>query len=168
MTWTTRYKQAHHSHLQRTAPGFYQASGGETMKTAYPKVTSSNGLRRAIINFMVWSGHHLEATNNMGRPIAKSYEKFNILSGRLEKISNGIDWQKGSGIRGSSDAKGHLRHPKHTFAIPLYIEIKYNKDKQSDEQIKYEAKINSTGGIYLIAKTMEQFFISYDNLLLSL
>ena len=165
MNWTERYKKAHHEWAERTGPGFFKASGGETMKVAYPKVTSSNGLRRAIINFMVWSGHHLEATNNMGRPVAKSYEKFNILSGRLEKISNGIEWQKGSGIRGSSDAKGHLRHPKHLFAIPIYIEIKYGKDTQSDEQIEYEAKINATGGIYLIAKTIDQFFLSYDKLL---
>lgn len=168
MTWTQRYKQAHHEWAKRKSPAFFEASGGESMKVAYPKVTGTNGLRRAIINYMVWSGHHLEATNTMGRPIQKFAPKFNLLSGKVENIPTGIEWQKGSGIVGSSDAKGHLKHPNHKFAIPLYVEIKYGKDKQSDEQIKYEDAINSTGGIYLIAKNIDQFFNDYDNLLLTL
>lgn len=159
MTWTDTYRQAHHRWQQRTAPGFFAASGGESQKIKYPKVTSSNGLRRAIINFMIWEGHHLEATNTMGRPIDKRVTVIDVL-GRSRMIGS-IEWQKGSGVKGSSDAKGHINIKGRDYAIPLYVEIKWNKDMQSDEQKKYEASVTKTKGIYIVAKTIEGFFEWY-------
>ena len=163
MKWTEIYKNSHHKWCESKSPAFYHASGGNTMLVKYPKVTGTNGLRRAIINFMDWEGHHLEATNTMGRPIAKYAEKFSIMTGQLHKVHIGIEWQKGSGIPGSSDAKGHINHKGSKFAIPLYVEIKYGKDVMSDEQKEYDLKITSTGGIYLIAKTIDGFFEWYFN-----
>jgi len=160
MTWTDTYRQSHHRWQQRTAPGFFAASGGESQKIKYPKVTSSNGLRRAIINFMIWEGHHLEATNTMGRPIDKRVIITDCL-GNKRQIGS-LEWQKGSGAVGSSDAKGHINIKGRDYAIPLYVEIKWNKDKQSGEQIGYENIINKTGGIYIVAKTIEGFFEWYE------
>jgi len=157
--WTSTYRTAHHEWQRFKAPGFFEASGGESQKIAFPKVTSTNGLRRAIINFMLWKGHHLEATNTMGRPIDKRITVTDVL-GRKRMIGS-IEWQKGSGRVGSSDAKGHLNIKGRDYAIPLYVEIKYDKDTQSKEQQAYEKDINSTGGIYVIAKTIEGFFEWY-------
>ena len=168
MQWTKRYKQSHHNYLEAKAPGFYIASGGSSMLTAYPKVTSSNGLSKAICNFMKWEGHHMERTNNMGRPIQKKVPKFSLISGKVEYLEGGIEWQKGTGIKGSSDLKGHISSAKHKFGIPCYIEVKWNKDKQSMEQKEYQKTINNTKGIYYIAKDIDSFFSWYDQLLLSL
>jgi hypothetical protein len=164
--WTQRYKQTYCEYTEAKAPGFFKMSGGYGMKVTYPKVTSANGLRKAIINFMIWNGHHLEATNTMGRPIDKR-ETYTDIIGRTRVIGS-LEWQKGSGTVGSSDAKGHLNIKGRDYAIPLYVEIKWNKDTQSDPQKDYEQIINNTGGIYVIAKTIEGYFFWYDNFLLSL
>lgn len=163
--WTVIYTRSHHAFTKAKGPAFFEASGGDSMKVTFPKVTSSNGLRRAIINFMVWEGHHLEATNTMGRPVQKFVPKFSIMTGKVEQVPGRIEWQKGSGTTGSSDAKGHLNMLGRDYAIPLYVEIKYGKDKQSGDQIEYEEKINNSGGIYIIAKTIEGFFEWYFNFL---
>lgn len=163
MIWQARYKQAHHRYTKNRSPGFFAASGGDDMLVTYPQVKSTNGLRRAIINFMIWEGHHLEATNTMGVPVKKFAPKMNLMTGQVEQINNGFEWRKGSGMTGSSDAKGHINHPAHRFGIPLYVEIKYNKDRMRDEQEKYEAKITATGGVYVIAKTIEEYLLWYDN-----
>lgn len=168
VTWNDRYRSSHNKWCKRTAPGFYLASGGDEMLVTFPKVTSANGIRKAICNFMKWEGHHMEPTQTMGRPIQKHCQKFSLLSGKLEKVSTGIEWQKGSGIKGSSDCKGHINHKNHKYAIPLYIEIKWNKDKMSDEQFLYQQLINDSGGIYIVVKTIQGFFEWYDIFLSSL
>lgn len=138
------------------------------MLVAYPKVKSTNGLRRAIINFMLWNGHHLEATNTMGVPVKKFAPKFSLMTGQVEQVNNGFEWRKGSGMTGSSDAKGHIRHHNHRYGIPLYVEIKYAKDTMSDEQEEYQQKVESTGGVYVIAKTIEGFITWYDQFIQTL
>lgn len=165
--WTSRYRLSHNEWCKNKSPAFFYASGGKSMKVPYPKITSSNGLRRAICNFMQWEGHHLEPTNNMGRPVQRKVPKFNLLAGKVEYLFGGIEWQKGSGMTGSSDAKGHISR-KNDYAIPLYVEIKYGKDTQSHEQIEYEQKINDTGGIYIVVKTIQGWFLWYDAFLLTL
>jgi hypothetical protein len=166
MSWTVRYKAAHHEWCKRTAPDYFNAAGGNTMRVTYPKVTSSNGLRRAIINFMGWEGHHLEATNTMGRPIDKR-ETYTDIIGRT-RIIGSLEWQKGSGRVGSSDAKGHINHANHKYGIPLYVEIKYGKDTLKNEQIKYGEDITKTKGVYVVIKNIDQWFAFYDEFLLSL
>ncbi len=115
---------------------------------------------------MVWEGHHLEATNTMGRPIDKRVEYVDVV-GRT-RIIGSLEWQKGSGDLGSSDAKGHLNLKNHIYAIPLYVEIKYGKDKMSNNQKSYGEKINNSGGIYVVIKNIDQWFDVYDNYLLTL
>lgn len=168
MHWTQRYKESHHRWCKNASPAFFIASGGDEMIVKYPKVNSANGLRRALCNFMEWEGHHLEPTNNMGRPIQKKIPKFNLLAGQVLYHHGPIEWQRGSGVIGSSDAKGHINHKSHHYAIPLYVEIKHGKDTQSDEQKEYEEKVNSSGGIYIIVTSISGFFLWYDNFLLTL
>lgn len=102
----------------------------------------------------------MEATNTMGRPIDKRVTVVDVL-GRSRMIGS-IEWQKGSGVKGSSDAKGHINIKGRDYAIPLYAEIKYGKDIMSKEQEAYEVAINNTGGKYIIVRTIEGFFTWYD------
>lgn len=159
MNWKQRYNEAHYSKTLKTAPNFVR--DGHYTNPTIPKYKTANGLQKFCINYCNWLGHHLERTNNMGVPIKKSYEKFNIITGKLVTVDNGIEWRKGNGVKGSSDLKGHINNPKHKFPIPIYIEIKI-KDKQSAEQIDYEKNITNTGALYCIVKTPEDFFAFYD------
>jgi hypothetical protein len=42
------------------------------------------------------------------------------------------------------------------------IEVKYGKDRQSEDQKKYEHSINEAGGIYVIARNIDDFIEWYD------
>jgi len=163
MTWQQRYYKAHEEDFKKKYPSAY--SSGHYFQPALPKYKTANGLTTLICNVMKWTGHHAERTNNMGRPIKKYFEKFNILSGKLERIENGIEWQKGTGDRGTSDIKGHFWNKNFQFSIPIYIEVKVNKDRMSDDQKEYQRNVTLTGALYLIAKTPEDFFNFYDYLL---
>jgi len=163
MTWKERYCKAHEEDFKKKYPSAY--SSGHYFQPALPKYKTANGLTTLICNVMKWTGHHAERTNNMGRPIKKYFEKFNILSGKLERIENGIEWQKGTGDRGTSDIKGHFRNKNFEYSIPIYIEVKVNKDRMSEDQKKYQKNVTSSGALYLIAKTPEDFFEFYDYLI---
>jgi hypothetical protein len=152
--------------VKNKSPVYFEACGGETMKVTFPKVTSSNGLTRAVINFLTWEGHHAERTNTMGRPVDKT-EKYIDVVGR-ERVIGSMEWQKGTGTKGSSDIKADIVHKYYRFPIPVKIEVKWNKDKQSKDQMEYEKAIEKSGGVYIIVKTIDGFLDWYDNFLLSL
>lgn len=50
-----------------------------------------------------------------------------------------------------------------TIGLAIAIEVKIGKDKMSDDQIKRKQRIESAGGIYIVAKEMEQFKIDLKN-----
>jgi len=128
----------------------------------YPKVSSANGLTILAKNVFNWNGHHLERVNSTGRPIDRRKEYVNVLSQR--KIAGSIDWIPGTGDTGTADCHGHFHSPEHKFAIPIRIEIKYGKDRQREEQKKYEAKMHATKAIYTIVSFPEDVFEFYDYL----
>lgn len=161
MTPKQRYNEAHKKWRCEKTPsvcrdGFYTPP-------KFPKVATANGLQRFIVDFLTWYGHHGERTNTMGRPIQKFAPKYNIITGSVVQVESGIEWQKGSGTKGSSDVKGHINVDYQKYAIPVYIEIKIGKDKQSNEQIEYQSKVNKSGGLYVIVKTPDDFLNFYDD-----
>ena len=166
MTWTERYRIAHAEWCHAKSPAFFEASGGSSMKVNYPKVTSTNGLTLAVINFLNWKGHFAERTNNMGRPVDKRETYIDVV-GRTRVIGS-MEWQKGTGTKGTSDIKADISHPSYRFPIPVKIEIKWNKDRMSDDQREYERMVTSKGGVYVVVKTIQGFFEWYDEFLLSL
>jgi hypothetical protein len=46
--------------------------------------------------------------------------------------------------------------------VSVKIEVKYGKDRQSEDQKKYEHSINEAGGIYVIARNIDDFIQWYD------
>lgn len=158
--WKERYTAAYREHFRAKYPEAWRA--GHCPGVVIPEYKKANGLRKLCCSYMKWTGHHLEPTNNMGRPIEKFAPKFNVFSGKVEKIPIGFDWQKGAGINGSSDCKGHFNSKNHKFPIPVYLEVKIGRDRQSDDQIKYEKIITDTGALYQVVKIPEDFFTFYD------
>jgi hypothetical protein len=161
MTHKERYNKAHKNYMEIKCPTV--CADGHYSLPKMPDVKKSNGLTMFIINYLNWSGHHGERTNTMGRPIQKYAPKMNIFSGKIEQVESGIEWQKGTGIKGSSDIKGVINVPYQKFGVPCFIEIKVAKDKQSAAQIEYEKKINKTGGLYVIVKTPDDFLKFFDD-----
>lgn len=160
MTWKERYNAAHYSKTCRTAPNFVK--DGHYTPPTLPKWKTANGLTKLICNFLNWSLSHGERTNNMGTPIKKKFEKYNIMTGAIVTVDNGIEWRKGNGVKGSSDIKGHINNPNYKFPIPIYIEVKIGKDKVSEDQVQYQKQVTQTGALYCVVKTPEDFFNFYD------
>lgn len=86
--------------------------------------------------------------------------------GRFIRGKQYKDWagrskeEKGRYIPRSKAAKGS---GDITAIIPplgrrLDIEVKYGKDRQSDDQKKFQAELESMGGIYIIVRTWEDFY----------
>ncbi len=157
--WKNEYVLANHKWYAKERPIVY--ASGHWFVPKFPKVKEANGLRRFICNFLVWTGNHGEPSNNMGRPIEKFAPRMNLFTGKVDKIPNGIEWQKGAGIKGTSDVKGHINVPGQKLPAAIYLEVKINKDTQSDEQKEYQYMVTSTGSLYALIKTPEDFIAFY-------
>ena len=163
MNYKKEYQLAHEVWFKVKYPLAY--ADGHLTPAKMPNVNKANGLTQFIVNYLNWIGHHAERTNNLGIPKKKTFQKFNIFTQQMVTIDNGVEWTKGNGTKGSSDIKGHIRNPKHAFSIPFYIEIKVGKDRLSDDQKNYGTKVNATGALYTVVKTIDDFFEFYKKAL---
>lgn len=163
MNWRQRYEAAYKSWFALTYPTAY--ADGHYSRPMWPTVSKSGGLMTMIENFCKWSGHHCERTNNMGVPIKKYAPKMNIMSGRVENIETGREFRRSAQLKGTSDMKGHINHPRYGLPVAIYPEIKIKRDTQSDHQVKYEEIIRKSGGFYTIIKTPDDWFRFYDYIL---
>ena len=159
MTYKERYNEIHKEWSKNKFPSVHKDGFYTEPKSL--KLNTANGLTNWIINFMTWTGNHAERTNTMGRPISKTAPKMNIFTGQIVNVPNGIEWQKGTGRKGSSDIKGTIKVNYQKFAIPIFIEIKI-KDKQSADQVEYQEAISKAGGLYVICHNPDEFLNFYD------
>jgi hypothetical protein len=113
------------------------------------KDASSNELTRAIVEFVRLTGHYADRINNTG-----IYDK------RTGK------WRKGGTRKGISDiiANKMIEHQGRRFSIMVAIEVKVGKDKMSEHQIKVQSEVQNSGGVYIIAKTWEQFYQDWQSI----
>jgi hypothetical protein len=114
---------------------------------------SANGLTACIIDFLQLSGHQAERINTIGRPIDKRKQVTDVI-GRTKTIGT-MTWGKSTATKGSADISATI------FGRSVKIEVKYKADRQSEDQKKYQKAIESSGGIYWIAKTFDQFYFLY-------
>lgn len=146
MTAAQRYKQAYRDWIRRTAPGFYEASGGDEMIIPMPAVKTSNGLTKFVCNYLKWTGNYGNRINTMGRMIKSK-------SGKAIMI-------KSSTRRGTSDINAIIKD-SNGIGRSCQIEIKIN-DRQSEYQKREEQRVNEAGGLYAIVRTPEDFFELFD------
>ena len=116
-----------------------------------PKFTDStaNGLTRCIITWCELNGCFSERTGNEGRVI-DGRKTYKDAIGRSRTIGT-IKRIPSSGTKGTSDIKMVMNG--RAFAV----EVKIGKDRQSEVQKMYQKKYEATGGIYLIARTFDDF-----------
>ena len=112
---------------------------------------SANALTKSVTSFINLSGYQAERINTTGM----------WRQGAKLKVGEGIrqmpgKWTKGTGTKGSADISATIN------GRSVKIEIKYGKDRQSDDQIKYQEMIEKAGGIYIIVKNFDDFIQWFD------
>lgn len=153
----TQLKQLAIAHSRKThpdLPDYARCTRSYSDKTA-------NGLQRAIIDFLVFSGHQCERIAVTGRYIDNTKVVTDCL-GHKRKIGSG-KWIKGSMQPGSADLSATIRN-KSGLGISVKIEVKI-KDYQSDSQKVYQEQIERAGGIYMIIRSFPDFLRQYKELI---
>jgi hypothetical protein len=105
---------------------------------------TANGLTKMIVDWIKYNGGQAERISTTGRYIVAQKK-----------------WIKGSGTKGSADISAIIKNNK-GIAIPCKIEVKIGRDKQSEDQVKYQQAIEKAGGIYYIAKDFDSFYEWYN------
>ena len=124
------------------------------VKDKYSNTT--NGLTKLVIDFIRANGYHAERVSNQGQYRDNSKIVTDVL-GRKRKIGSGT-WTKGQGINGTADIHCIIK------SKPVMIEIKFGSDRQSKAQKEYQKFIESSGGIYLVVKTFEDFYNWFNSI----
>lgn len=111
---------------------------------------SSNGLTKAILDFVNLSGFLAERTGTEGRVIDNRKTYTDVL-GR-QKTIGAVKRIKTSGMVGSSDLKLYIN------GKIVAVEIKVGRDRQSQAQKEYQERMEKAGGIYLIIRDFDSFY----------
>ncbi len=130
-----------------TFPANYQPVPKYTDKTA-------NGLSKMIVDYIGFIGGIAERRSNTGRRIDNTKIVTDVL-GRKRTIGS-FNWIPGTGRNGTADISGVFN------GIPLSIEVKIGRDKQSREQLEYQKDFECAGGWYYIARNFEGFFNDFN------
>ena len=99
---------------------------------------TANGLTKCVIAWIRLHGGQAERINTMGRPV---------------ETSDGVRWLRSTSTIGSADISATIS------GRSVKIEIKIGTDRQSEAQKKYQQDIENAGGIYLIIKCFDDFYM---------
>jgi hypothetical protein len=145
-----KYYTAHAAYTKKTKPLFF-ASGHYFLPTI-PKIKTSNGLTKFILNYVNWTGYRATRISSAGRYIEAK-------NAQGHKIANGGMFIPSTTRKGTADISCTIN------GRSVMIEIKIGNDKPSDFQLREQAKECAAGGIYEFISTPEEFFVLYDSLI---
>lgn len=117
---------------------------------------SANSLTRAIIDFLRFSGFQAERINCNGKMIDNTKVVTDVLGDR--RSIGSIKWLPTSGQKGTADISATIQ------GKAVKIEVKIGKDRQSEDQRKYQADIERAGGLYWIVRSYDDFLSHYTRL----
>lgn len=122
-------------------------------RTAYTDKTA-NGLAKAIKVYCEIKNVWCERTGSEGR-----YRPGKMI---VDVVGRGRQ-MKGTWLPGNNVGQGDLQIiiKGKTYSV----EIKIGKDRQSDVQKQYQAKLESAGGVYVIVKSWDDFWENFKNLI---
>ena len=154
MTWKEKYTAAHKSDFEQRYPHAFK--DGHYCLPKMPKVTETNGLTTAIMNYVEWTGGLPERYNVEGRTIKQKdtvTASGGILVGKSVRI-------KSSATKGSADI--HITY--NGYAIKVEVKNEATKDRMRADQKEYAVKARKAGGIYFVATNIEMFIEWWDEL----
>lgn len=105
-----------------------------------PAPSPANRLTAQVIEFIETNGGCARRVNTQGQWDGKKWRKSGMKKG-FEDV----------------DAVLPIRFGSIVFGLKVAIEIKIGRDQQSPEQQARQKEIQKAGGIYLVAKTLDQF-----------
>lgn len=114
---------------------------------------TANGLTKCIVEFLNLSGCLAERINSTGRyqDRSKTYED---VMGKVRTIGSG-QWLPTSGMKGTADISATIA------GRSVKIEVKM-KDRQSEDQKRYQQRIEAAGGTYLIVRSFTELYEWYN------
>lgn len=120
-----------------------------------PKYTdkTANGLTRCIIDYVELRGGQAERINCTGR-IIDSRETSTDVLGHVRTVGK-LHYIKTAGQRGTADISATIQ------GRSVKIEVKIGNDRQSEAQKEYQRSIETSGGLYFIAKDFGHFLSWY-------
>jgi len=116
---------------------------------------TANGLTKCIIDFLTFSGWQAERINSTGRPIDNTKVITDVL-GSQRRIGS-MRWIPGTGQKGTADISATIN------GRSVKIEVKM-KDRQSEDQKRYEEQVIRAGGLYWICRSFEEFLKYYNEI----
>lgn len=147
--WKQQLRQMKLTHIKQQAPAFFEQSGGYKMKTNPYNDNTSNGLTRAIIDWLNFSGCYANRINVQGQ-VRK--ETIQLIQGNtMEKIH----YTPSTTNKGTADISA-IVNGQHWS-----IEVKIGKDKMSASQLKEMERVTKAGGKYIVARDMMGFLDTY-------
>ena len=150
MNWTKTMKYLKLEHIKKSAPGFFELSGGYDMKIKPYTDKSANGLTKCIIDFITFNNGSATRINTQGQA---RVEKIQLASGKqMDKVRYTPSMTR----RGTADLHACIRG-KH-----ISIEIKTGSDKMSEFQNKEKERIENAGGLFWEVKNMDDFIELYN------
>lgn len=114
---------------------------------------TANQLTRAIIDFLNFSGHQAERINCTGRAVDNTKVVTDVL-GDMRHIGS-VKWLPTSGQKGTGDISATI------WGWSVKIEVKM-KDRQSEDQKKYQKQVEAAGGKYWLVRSFEDFLNKYN------
>ena len=124
-----------------------------------PKYTdrSANGLTKCVIDFINFRGYQAERVNSMGRQKDNRTTSTDIF-GNTRTIGS-VQWIKSTSTNGTADISATIKGR----SIKIEIKCKATKDyKQSENQKKYQTKVEQAGGIYILVRNFQGFYDWYN------
>lgn len=115
---------------------------------------TANGLIKCICDFIRLRGGQAERISTTGRPIDNRKTYTDAIG--MQRTIGSIEWIKGTGTNGSADISATIAGKS------VKIEVKIGKDRQSEAQKQYQADIERSGGLYVIAKDLTSFVKWYN------
>jgi len=123
---------------------------------SFPDVTDTNGLTKAIIEYVKFTGGLSERINVEGRTIK---QKDTITASGAVLVGKSVR-VKSSATKGSADIaitfRGH--------SIKVEVKNAATKDRMREKQKEYRDRTHSAGGTYFVATEINQFLDWWDNI----
>jgi hypothetical protein len=114
------------------------------------KDKTANDLTNSIIKFIQLKGFQAERISSEGRVIDQRKTYIDCI-GRARTVGT-IKRVYSSGSKGTADISTTIK------GLSVKVEVKIGRDRQSEEQKRYQTEVEKAGGIYIIAKDFEGFY----------
>lgn len=136
----------------------------EDLKLTYPSVPvhaipppkytdgTANGLTKCVIDFVLLNGYQAERINSMGRQVDNRQTVTDIFGN--SRVIGSTKWIKGMSKNGTADISATIKGR----SVKIEVKCKATRDNvQSADQKAYQLQIERAGGVYIIARTFQDF-----------